>query len=187
MDAFGGVTTPDADGPVVGLSGRSLWASVLLRKGADDDAPAFFNFGRGAYPYWIEQSFGAGFIDESFKVGGQRRWGLRLRKDSPYIWDSSLKVVSPRPVVPGRVTQLVVKVDFAARDTVSLWVDPALATGPTGEPLVPPDATATTDADLGFRSVMVIAGAMNATTAAKSQADELRIGDSFTAVTTLKR
>jgi hypothetical protein len=186
-DAFPGLTSADTSGPFVGLSGRSLWASVLVRKGADDDAPLFFNFGRGTFPYWIEQSFGAGFIDASFKVGGQRRWGIRVRKDSPYIWDSNIKVVSPRPVVAGRTTLLVVRVDFAARDTVSLWVDPPLATGGDGGPLVPPDATATTDADLGIRSVMVVAGAMNPTTAPKSQADELRLGDSFTAVTTLKR
>jgi hypothetical protein len=181
------MTAADADGPFVGLSGRSLWASLLVRKGADDDAPLFFNFGRGAFPYWIEQSFGAGFIDESYKVGGQRRWGIRLRKDSPNIWESSIKVVGPRPVVPGKTTLLVLRVDYAARDTVSLWVDPPLTTGPEGAPLVPPDVTATTDADLGIRSVMVIAGAMNATTAPKSQADELRLGDSFAAVTTLKR
>ena len=86
-----------------------------------------------------------------------------------------------------KVTLLVVKVAFGTRETVSLWVDPVLSMGPDGEPLVPTDATAMTDDDVGFRSVMVIAGAMNATTAPKSQADELSLGDSLTAVTTLKR
>jgi hypothetical protein len=189
MDAFPGVTTADKDGPLVGLSGRSVWASVLLRKGADDDAPTYFSLGRGLYPFWVrEQSFSAGFIDETYKEGGQRRWGLRVSNYHPDLDEVSvIKAVSPRPVVPGKVTLLVLKVAFGTRDTFSLWVDPALSMGPDGEPLVPPDASATTDDDVGFRSAMVIAGAKNPTTAPKSQADELRIGDSFTAVTTLKR
>lgn len=179
----------NSDPPLVGLSGTTLWLSAVLRTdqvvntpgaessfalvgidGLPSDLLEFYNpTGFGAVSKWAVGHFGPPSM-----VGGQRRWTLRVRNAANDGWDYA---TSARPVVAGESVLAVVRLDFGATDRLRLWIDPPLGAGDPG--VASADWTTTGANNIVFRTLGFHAGPG----AGYGALDEVRIGDSYRAVT----
>ncbi len=167
----------------IGQSGTTLWASALLRKDTASNNPVLvrlvdgpLNWGGGENE--LSLSFGYG---GSYDVGGVPHWGMSVRNDSEYGGgDDFDAVASDVPVVDGEAALLVLKMEFGSQDTISLYVNPDPATLGGAEPATP-NATYTTGGvnDIRFRTLDLLGGNLDN----RRSIDEIRIGDSYAAVT----
>ncbi len=102
----------------IGLSGKSILVSFLLRedKATGDDVFAALHNQSGA-PWWIPSTnISAGVF------GSSRYWALRV---------NGVAYPSKVAVVPGQAALLVLRLDFGATTTVSLFVNPTGASIPS--------------------------------------------------------
>ena len=165
-----------SDPAVVGQGGTTLWASVLLRKETDDDSPLYV---RGVDGYWAQmESHGRiamGYFGASSNYDGQRYWSLQVRNAA----DDGFDVIrSEVPMTVGEAALLVIKMEFGAKDVFSLYVNPTdLAVDSAGQP----DATFATSGktDVVFRTLGFYGGRGTS----QGSMDELRLGDTYAAVT----
>ncbi|MBL9134797.1 MAG: hypothetical protein JNK85_02965 [Verrucomicrobiales bacterium] len=162
---------PDTEPPMVGRSGSALWFSTLLRKEINNGHPALVAFS----PSTFAQEHPAWQVAAGFAGGAAPRfWALRTREGAAADWTEARTLV---PVVPGAPVLLVIRFQFGAIDRVSLWVQPTNAIL-TGIPPAPDAFLAITNANLRFRTVAFYGGDESRQTSI----DDLRFGDSFTAV-----
>ncbi len=168
---------------VIGQSGTTLWASALLRKDTAGNNPVLvrlvdgpLNWGGGENELTLSFGYGG-----SYDVGGVPHWGMSVRNDSEFGGgDDFDAVASDVPVVDGEAALLVLKMEFGSQDTISLYVNPDPATLGGSEPATP-NATYTTGGvnDIRFRTLDLLGGNLNN----RRSIDEIRIGDSYAAVT----
>lgn len=162
---------------LVGQTGRTLWISVLVRKEAVNDQPVFVSFNRSTAPWILQENrLAIGYFGTPSNSGGIRYWSLMVRNAAN---NGDIVLRSTIPVVVGETALLVARVNFGATDRASLYVNPASFGG--AEPAVPDAEHVSTSGapNMEFRSVGFYGG--NALD--QGAADEIRIGDSFRAVT----
>jgi hypothetical protein len=149
----------------LGAAGTSMWVSFLIRPDSSNDYYGGLTLG-GDEP----MGHGGVFIGGSTTSG---RWGLNTSGDRP----GQKATAADSAVAVGRTAFLVVRVDFAdGPDTVTLYVDPTPGKAA-------PDSAAglralKNDIDLGtFKYLTISSGHV-----ARYSLDEIRVGESYTAV-----
>ncbi|MFN7141262.1 MAG: hypothetical protein ACK4UN_18190, partial [Limisphaerales bacterium] len=165
----------------IGLDGTTLWLSVLLRKETADLSPVYVNLvnasGMQAYG---QIDIAAGFFGDVSTVSGTRYWSLAVRNAS----NGADVIRSDVPLVVGETALLVLRMQFGATDNVSLFVNPSLG---GAAPTLPNATASVSQTNLAFRSVRFYAGLGGGIWSGdglnRGSMDELRIGDSYAAVT----
>lgn len=164
----------------VGLTGTELWMSVLLRKDTADDNHAAVGFHNSSS---VGIAIGnsklvVGYLGAICNSNGVRYWSVLVRNDA----DTSLMAFrSDAPVVVGEPALLVLRMRFGAQDRFDLFVNPPSLGG--SAPAAPNVAWTTSGSnDIVFRA-LTIAGGGNTNT---FSADEIRLGDSYAAVTPVR-
>lgn len=188
VNSFGSFVAIGSNPAAIGQDGTTLWMSVLLRKETNDNAPVRFDLvNADGSAEFSRVDVGVGYYGTMSNAGGQRYWTLAVLRD---VATSAIDFVQTNvPVVVGQPVLLVLKMKFGATDRFDLFVNPGVlgAAAPTT-----PDATWTTTGapDIRFRSARFRTGlglgfdndgtsnGLN-----KGSLDEVRIGDSFAAVT----
>lgn len=150
--------------------GRSLWWSVLLQKDQsnDDQVAIYLAPNSGGLAYSTGSAIaGVGYFGTSSNNGGIRYWGLRI---------GSTTYRSPVPITPGQPVLLALQLESGSpNNTLRLYVNPADLGGAAP---ASPSALGTTTSALQFLNV-----AYNFSTPAAGSVDEIRLGESFAAVT----
>ncbi len=168
--------TKDAKQPAqVGLSGTTVWISFLVRQDSPENDEALLSLNadefykgefpavRFGHPAWLN------------KTGGPA-WGIDVWNPDTKAWTN---IPTSIPVESGKTVLLVARITYGRKDSVALYVDPPL----TGKPPAKPDAEYTSEngQKLYFRNVVLWGGKPG-----NASFDEIRIGDSFKAVTPAK-
>ena len=160
---------------VIGRDGTTLWLAALVRKDSNDDVQLAVTLANGDDMGNVNNlRVGMGYYGTPSNNGGQRYWTLLV--NNPGV-DNFTFVRGNVPITPGVAALLVVRIQFGATDQIDLFVNPP----PGGSAPVTPNATRSTTggANILFRTVAFwsSAGQNNAAL------DELRLGDTFAAVT----
>ena len=174
--AFPNHTVVGSNPAVIGRDGTTLWLSALVRKDSDDDVQLAVTLANGDDMGNVNNlRVGMGYYGTPSNNGGQRYWSILV--NNPGV-DNFTFVRGNVPLTPGVAALLVVRIQFGATDQIDLFVNPL----PGGAaPLTPAASRSTTGgANILFRTVAFwsSAGQNNAAM------DELRLGDTFAAVTT---
>jgi fibronectin type III domain protein len=157
-------------GGLIGMPGKTLWMSVLMRKDAasQDEFSVALHSGN---PAWV-------ISQNPIKIG-YFGWDSYVNSTSTGYWSLELDNVvyqSTTPVVQGQAALLVVRIDFGATTTVNFYVNPPVGSTPPAAP----DLQATTTNSVAFRSV----GYSSGYDANQTSVDEIRVaGDYGTLVT----
>ena len=161
----GGAFSQYVSNGLIGASGQTLYWGLLMRKDMDTDDEMSVTLHPGGNPSWWAQSPGVavGHFGGSSNTNGTRYWSFKL--------DGTVHQTTT-PVVVGQPAFLVVRIDFAATSTVSLYVNP-----PAGS-LPAPGAQATTTNSIAFQSVCFYGGSGTN----QSSIDEIRFAGSYSAV-----
>lgn len=181
--ALAGFDVPGSNPPMVGRAGRTLWFSVLLRKDSarlSDDGP-WVNFVTDTYAW----NFGAarlsiGSFGAAALHNGVPSWSIAVLRP-----DGTAPVVLPSstPVVRGQAVLLVARLRFGVPSSVELFVNPPILGGRAPEH---PDIrweSETTNQAIAFRTLGFYAGPSTSPATPDASLDELRLGDSYAAVT----
>lgn len=159
----------------VGLSGTSVWLSFLVRKEKDDFEEALVNLEANEF---YQQ--GLGTVRVGFNCLEQRDaprfWSLQVRNPENKGWISFPTDV---PVEAGKTVLIVVRMSFGKKDSVALYVNPPL--GERAPPKPSAEFLGENGRKLSFRNLVIWGGAPGS-----SSFDEIRLGDSFKAVTPRK-
>ena len=156
----------------VGLSGTTLWLSFLVRKEKLDNDAALLAL---AAKEFYQDDFAAvriGYENWGNKPG-PRLWSLQVRNPENKGW---VTLPSDVPVEAGKTVLIVARLTFGRKDAVALYVNPPLAGPAPVKPSV--EFTSDTGRKLNFRNLVIWGGSPG-----NSSFDEIRIGDSFKAVT----
>ena len=153
-------------GGLIGASGQTLYWGIVMRKDIDTDDEMWVTLHPGNNPAWWPQYPGVtiGHFAAASDTNGTRYWSLRL---------NGVVYQTTTPVVVGQPAFLVVRIDFAATSTVSLYVNP-----PTGSLPSTPGAQATTSSSVAFQSLAYYAGAGPN----QCSIDEIRFAASYSAL-----
>lgn len=177
VPSFGLYQVLNSNPPQVGQTGLTLWASCLLRKEAANDEPVYFSLSRGPYAQGEgDLRILVGYFGAESNFGGHRYWSLAIRNAA----NTGFEVVrSNVPIVTGETSLLVWRMAFGGQDQISLFVNPAsLGGGPPGVPNAQANSTVG-GTNLEFRTL----GFYGGNSLDQGSGDEVRIGDSYAAVT----
>ena len=155
-----------------GADGTTVWMSALIRKDTAGNI-----YGHSATVGIISVTPDKSHAQEPFRqvgvaVNGDGYWSLRVR-NAANVWQTLPTSV---PAVVGETVFVVIRFDFSSADKVSLYVNPQTL---GGLPPVNPSASYVTDKDITFRQIVFYPGSA----ALDGSLDEVRIGDSYAAVT----
>ena len=152
-----GPFAPYVSAGLIGKSGTSLFFSFLMRQDKNTNDEISLTLHPGGSPAWAVSSPGV----QVGYFGGTRFWGLKLDG-----------VVRPTkiPVVTGQAALMVVRIDFAATSTVSLYVNPSLTALPTAA-----SVAATTTKSIAFQSLAYYGGPASG----ESSVDEIRFSGTY--------
>ncbi len=162
----------------LGADGTTLWLSTVIRKDSIDDDRALLFLGNTG-----NLSLGGAMVAVGFGgsgtaalSGGVRYWSLQVRNASNNGFDF---VRTNVPVVTGQAVLLVLKLSFGVQDRFDLFVNPSSLGGEA--PAAPAASWTTTGAtNITFQGLGFAAGATGSN---QSSMDEIRLGNSFAAVT----
>jgi len=161
------------EGPAqVGLSGTSVWLSFLVRKDKLDRDQLLLSLNSEAF--YKEEHVAARFgCDAGSMKDDKPFWALHVRNPDNNGWTI---IPTTTAVEAGKSVLMVARVSFAQTDAVELYVDPPLG----GKAPDKPSAAyvAGKDRKLIFNSLVLWGGRPDS-----GAFDEIRIGDSFKAVT----
>ncbi len=160
---------------VIGRDGTTLWLSALVRKDSDDDVQLAVSLVNADDVSNVNNlRVGMGYYATPSNNGGQRYWSMLVNNPGT---DNFTFVRGNVPITNGVPALLVMRIQFGATDQLDLFVNPPLG----GAAPVTPAATRSTTggANILFRTVAFWSSA-NQNNAAM---DELRLGDTFAAVT----
>jgi hypothetical protein len=167
--------------PMIGAPGQTIWISFLLRKDVGDQESSFISLNSNGDPFswWVEYpNISAGYFGaDSLDINGNPFWSLQFGA----AYTTPIATVQTNvPVVAGQPVLLVLSVNFGTDmtvvNTVNLYVNP---TSLGGAPPTTPSATYTTLNSLAFQSLAYYGG----DDTNESSLDEIRIGNSYAAVT----
>ena len=173
--AFANHVVVGSNPAVIGRDGTTLWLAALVRKDSNDDVQFALTLANGDDMGNVNNlRVGMGYYGTPSNSGGQRFWSLLI--NNPGV-DNFTFMPGNVPITIGVATLLVVRIQFGVTDQIDLFVNPPLG----GAAPVTPNATRSTTggANILFRTVAFWSSA-NQSNAAM---DELRLGDTFAAVT----
>jgi len=164
------------EGPAqVGLSGTSVWLSVLVRKETLDREQLLLSLNSEAF--YKEEHVAARFGCDVVSMKDDRPfWALQVRNPENTGWTI---IPTTAAVEAGKTVLLVARLSFAQADTVELYVNPPLGGKAPDKPSA--SYVAGKDRKLIFNSLVLWGGKPDS-----GAFDEIRIGDSFKAVTPAK-
>ncbi|MEK7256168.1 MAG: PKD domain-containing protein, partial [Bacteroidota bacterium] len=170
-NSAGGVFDDYLDGNGnIGAAGTTLWVSVLLRKEASNDQQVLVSLHDAGIPWCqtcpaVNSLIGMGYFGAASNVGGQRRWSLNINGT---VYPTAV------PVSVGTTAFLALRIDFAATNTLTLYVNPASLGNTT------PASTLTqnTTDPVFFRSLALYLG----NDPGNGSMDEIRFGESYACV-----
>ena len=164
---------------------RTLWLSALLRKSDTTKNAVFVSLGRGIgnnVPSVYDSAISIGYFDD---YNNQKFWTIRTNErnnlfDHDIINTTAKFTNSTIPLTPMKTMLLVARLEQATDGscTVALFVNPTQLGG--AAPLIP-DAITTTTSGLPFSALAIQAG-----TTGQDAVDEVRIGESYAAVTPIQ-
>jgi hypothetical protein len=159
----GGNFSQYLNGNLIGQSGKTLFFGLLMRKDMNTDDEMSVTLHAGASPAWWVNVAGVavGHFGGASNTAGTRYWSLRV---DGVVHQTTV------PVVVGQAALLVLRLDFGATTTASLFVNPPPAALPSTA-----GASATTSSSLAFRSVAYYGGP----DPNQSSVDELRFAASY--------
>ncbi len=153
---------------LVGLAGKTIWTSLLMRKDANTEDEFSITLHPGDTSWWVQTPGPSiGYFGLDSEVAGNKFWSLRV---DGVVYQTSV------PIVLGTPALLVLREDFGVRSTLALYVDPPIGSSPPNTP----DAYATTASPIGFQSLAYESGAAPNQTAI----DEIRVAGTFQSVLT---
>ena len=155
----------------VGLSGKTVWISFLVRQDGPENDEAVLSLNAGDFYRSDLAAVRFGHVNWQNKTGNPV-WSLDVRDAANKDWVS---IPTSVQVVPGETVLMVARIKFGKKDSVALFVNPPL----TGQPPATPSAEYTSEdgRKLSFRNLVIWGGKPG-----NSSFDEIRIGDSFKAV-----
>ena len=159
----------------VGLSGRTLWMSFLVRKEKDNNDAALITLVGNEFYQAEFAAVGIGYHYSGI-AGEPRFWALQVRNPENKGW---IALPTDKPVVPGETVLMVARFSFGKKDCVALYVNPPLGPNEPAKPSA--EFTDESGRKLNFRNLVIGGGAPG-----NSAFDEIRFGDSFKAVTPRK-
>ena len=165
--------TKGNDPAQVGLSGTTLWLSCLVRKDQDNTEPLLVSLNAGEFYQEERAAMRIGYARVGAEPPAPRYWSIMVRDAANKNWVS---IPSSVPVEIGKTTLLVARLTFGSTDKAELFVNPlAGATAPAR-----PDVEHVFEGDrrLRFRNLVLAGGVPG-----NACFDEIRLGDSFKAVT----
>lgn len=155
-------------GDLIGAEGKTLFISFLLRKDSDNNEPVHVQLHSGKIVTYTNPALvSVGYFGAESNEGSVKYWSLKTGSDV---------IRSNIPVVAGETALLVLKLDFAATTTASLFVNPA-STG--GKAPATASASVASATSLAFKSFVFYGG--NSTN--QGAIDEIRMGDTYSIVT----
>jgi hypothetical protein len=152
----------------IGLAGKTLWISALLRKdGANDDEVSLTLHASNLVTLPEPALVQVGYFGAPSNNAGVRYWSLKV---GTTVYRTSTAIATSQPAL------LVLKLVFGSPNTISLYANPGTLGG-SGPATAGAQATSTTS--IAFRQVAWYGGGgFN-----QSALDEIRFGDSYSAVT----
>ncbi|HEX8530676.1 MAG TPA: hypothetical protein VF646_11660, partial [Cytophagales bacterium] len=155
-------------GDNIGAAGKTLWVSLLLRKDAGNDDEVSVQLHAGTLVTYANPALvSVGYFGAASNNGTTRYWSLRV---------GSTVYRTATAINTGQTALLVLKLDFAATSTASLFVNPA-SLGGTAPATAGASGTSTTS--LAFKSLAFYGG----NGFSGGALDEIRFGDAYAAVT----
>ncbi len=150
---------------LIGQAGQTIYLSALMRKDGVSHDAFYLALHAGNVDYW-ESTPGVdvGYFGSYSEINGVRYWGLRLNGT---VYSSDVQVVQGQPVF------VVFKIQFGPVNTVSFYLNPALASEPAT-----PDLQATTVNPLSFQSLTYASG----WDAHETAIDEIRVASDYGSV-----
>ena len=144
---------------LIGNAGQTLYFGLLMRQDRSTSDEMSVTLHSGASPAWWVGTPGVavGYF------GGAKNWALKLNGT---VYATNI------PLVTGQAAFLVVRIDFAATNVVSLYVNPSLKAMPSA-----PDAAAKTTSSVAFRSLAFYGGPDSG----ESSIDEIRLATDWSA------
>ncbi len=144
---------------LIGKAATSLYMSFVMRQDKATNDEISVTLHQGGAPAWnvVSPGVAVGYFGGS----GTRYWGLKL---------DGVVHATKLPVVTGQAALLGVRIDYAATNTVSLYVNPSTGSLPSQ-----PSTSATTKNVIGFRSLSYYGGSASG----ESSLDEIRFSGSY--------
>jgi hypothetical protein len=150
---------------VIGAAGTTIWTSVLLRKDSGINDELSVTLLAGGPPWWAALGHvSIGYFGSSSNVGGNPYWSLKV---DGTVYPSTVALTT------GQTALLVLRIDFGASTTASLYVNPVTSASSPGTPNV---QAAATDS-LAFSNVAFYGGDV----AGEGSIDEIRVASSYLA------
>ncbi|HEX8528370.1 MAG TPA: T9SS type A sorting domain-containing protein, partial [Cytophagales bacterium] len=152
----------------IGATGKTLWVSALLRKDAANDEEVSLTLHAGTIVMYPNPALvSVGYFGTASNNGTTRYWSLKV---------GSTVYRTATAITTGQAALLVLKLDFAATSTASLFVNPA-SLGGTAPTTAGASGTSTTS--LAFKSLAFYGGnGFN-----QGATDEIRFGETYASVT----
>ena len=154
----------------IGQAGTTLYMSALLRKDSNNDQEVSLSLHDSGLAWCsacASSVVGAGYFGSYSNTGGTRYWSLKVGGS---VYTSNI------PVNVCETTLLVLRIDFGATTTVSLYVNP---TSPGGSEPTTANVQQSTTNTVTIQSLAYYGG--DGTN--QSSLDEIRFGSNFAAVT----
>ena len=153
---------------LIGVSGKTLWMSALIRKDANADDENSLRLTSGGTVWQLTTPLvGIGYFGAASNNGATREWSLNV---------NGTVVQTTVPVVVGVTALLVVRMDFGATNTETLYVNPATLGGSAPGTS---SASGTTTTNIAFKNLVYY----GANGAGGSSIDEIRYGTTYASVT----
>ena len=156
-------------GGMIGVSGKTLWMSMLIRKDVANEQTNYIALNTNITPWGGGPSspVAIGYFGASSDNGGSRYWTLQV---GGTVYRTTV------PIIIGTTALLVVQINFGATNTISLYVNPTSLGG-----AAPGSATVsgTTTSSEVFQSLAYYAGDVPG----QSSIDEIKFGTTYAAVT----
>jgi len=155
-------------GGLIGLSGKTLWVSAMLRKDVSNTDENDFVL-HADVTQWNASTplVSAGYFGTNSETSGTKYWTLKIGNT---YYKSNVAVTI------GSTALLVVKITFGATNNVSLYVNPSSLGGSAPGTA---NASGTTTSSIAFKNLAYYGG----NGFSQSSIDEIRFGDTFAVVT----
>jgi chitodextrinase len=153
----------------IGAHGKTLYTSILMRKTGNNsqEVTTSFHAMPDVYNAVGTGTISLGYFGSQSDVNGVRYWSVRI---------GGVVYKTNAPLTIGQEALLVLKIEFGSPNHISLWVNPSSLGGAAPVPNLDRISHSTS---VAFKDIGFYAGDLNN----QAELDEIRIGDSYAAVT----
>jgi hypothetical protein len=157
------------DGGKIGKHGTTLWFSALIRKKNNNDEKFELAFSKGSNGHvFAGHLFSIGFFGNDSKADGKRYWSIKVMNNT--VTRTNVEII------PGETYLVVLKLDFNATTTATLYINPETlgGTAPVNHDIQVTTTNAVNIQSLAFRQ---------GTSTNQGSLDEIRFGATYKDVT----